>query len=60
MNLVLSSTEADFLAAQLQRHIESVEIELAHTEKHQLQHALAADLEGLRTILERLTRAPRT
>jgi hypothetical protein len=55
MKLDLSPIEAEFLAAQLRRHLEIVESELAHTEKHQLQHALASDVDALRSILRRLT-----
>jgi hypothetical protein len=59
MKLELSPSEADFLMAQLRRHLQLMEIEAAKTEKHQLQHALALDADALRTILDRLTQAPR-
>jgi chromosomal replication initiation ATPase DnaA len=60
MKLDLSPIEADFLAAQLRRHIEQVESELARTDKHQLQHALACDVDALRAILHRLTQTTRS
>ena len=60
MKLDLSPIEAEFLAAQLRRHVEILESELARTEKHQLQHALARDVDALRAILNRLTQASQT
>ncbi len=56
MHLDLSPVEADFLAVHLRRYAEHVEIDLAHTDKHELQHSLAGDLERLRAILGRLER----
>jgi hypothetical protein len=55
MHLDLSPAEANFLAAQLAQHIQRVETELVHTDKHQLQRSIAADLGELRNILVRLT-----
>lgn len=60
MKLELSPPEAEFLAAQLRRHISEVEAELVRTDKHQLQHALATDLDTLNSILDRLTHATQT
>ena len=57
MKLELSPAEAEFLAAQLRRHIHEVEGELVRTDKHQLQHALASDVDTLKAILNRLTQA---
>lgn len=56
MQLDLSSTEADFLALHLRRYAEHVQIDLAHTDRKELQHALAGDLERIRAILDRLER----
>ncbi len=56
MNLDLSSADADFLAVHLRRYAEHVEIDLAHTDRKDLQHALAGDLERLRAILDRIER----
>jgi hypothetical protein len=56
MQLELTKDEASFLKAQLSRHLEHVEGELAHTDKHELQHALARDARELRTILDRVAR----
>jgi hypothetical protein len=59
MKLELSPSEAEFLQAQLQRHLEETEALLVRTEKHQLQHALALDADALRVILDRLAQTPR-
>jgi hypothetical protein len=56
VKLELSPVEAEFLAAQLRRHIEEVEREAARTDKRQLQHALAGDVDALKVILDRLSR----
>jgi hypothetical protein len=56
MQLVLSKAEATFLEAQLSRHLEHVEGELARTDKRELQHALAVDVAALRAILDRVGR----
>ena len=56
MQLELTKDEASFLKAQLSRHLEHVQGELAHTEQHDLQHALARDLRELRALLDRVTR----
>ena len=59
MKLELSPPEAEFLAAQLRRHVAELEAELARTDKHQLQHALACDVDALKAILNRLVEAAR-
>jgi hypothetical protein len=59
MKFELSSDEVDFLAAQLGRHLEQMQDELARTEKHQLQHALARDVDRMQCILNRLTATAR-
>jgi hypothetical protein len=56
MQIDLSQDEAQFLSLQLARHLQHIESELAHTDKFELQHALAQDLERLRAISERLTK----
>ena len=56
MMLELSKQEADFLKTQLAHHVARVEDALVHTDKHELQHLLAQDLEKLMAITERLAR----
>jgi hypothetical protein len=56
MKLELTKEEASFLTAQLSRHLEHVQGELAHTEKRELQHELAQDLSKLQALVERLKR----
>jgi len=50
VQLTLTTDEVNFLAAHLARHIASMETELAHTDKRELQHALAEDVRKLRAI----------
>jgi hypothetical protein len=57
MELDLSPGEATFLVTHLRRHLEDVEDELAHTEKHELQHELARDVELLTQLVDRFDRA---
>ena len=57
MELTISPAEAAFLSSHLRRHLQDVENELAHTEKHELQHALARDLELLQKLVDRFDRA---
>jgi hypothetical protein len=54
MNLELSSDDARFLHDHLEDHIAHVESELIHTDKRDLQRALARDIEHLRTIERKL------
>lgn len=54
MNLEISPQEAQLLRTHLRRHVESVEQELVHTDKAELQHALARELENLRALLQRI------
>jgi hypothetical protein len=56
MKLDLSVEEARFLREHLIRHIAGVDNELIHTEKRELQHALAVDAEHLLRIERRLAR----
>ncbi len=54
MQLEISLEEARFLKQQLRRHLSEMENELVHTDKHELQHALAQDLERMRKLELRL------
>ena len=54
MNLELTADEAQFLHDHVARHIEQVESELVHTDKRELQRALALDVDHLRSILQKL------
>jgi hypothetical protein len=56
MQLELSPDEAKLLKAQLTRRITDLDTDLIHTDKHQLQHALALDIEVLRTVEARLAK----
>jgi hypothetical protein len=56
MTFELSKEEAKFLDAHLVRHIESVEDELVHTDKRQMQSELAREVDALRAIHERIAR----
>jgi hypothetical protein len=56
MNLELTTGDAQFLHEQLVRHARSVENELAHTDKRELQRALAADYARLQRIAHGLER----
>jgi hypothetical protein len=56
--LELSLDDARCLGAHLARHIAEVDDELVHTERRQMRHELAVDVDRLRLIqkeLERLT-----
>jgi hypothetical protein len=54
MTLDLSLDEARLLRTQLQRRIAELDGELVRTDKHELQHALALDIEKLRAVAARL------
>jgi hypothetical protein len=54
MNLEISAQDAKLLRMHLARHLEIVENELARTDKHELQHALATELDRLRALLQRI------
>lgn len=56
MKLDLNVQEASLLKKQIDRRLEELELELVHTDKRELQRALAKDGELLRSIEERLTR----
>jgi hypothetical protein len=54
MKFELTEEDAEFLHQQLLQHTHEVVVELAHTEKRELQRTLAADLERLQRITELL------
>jgi hypothetical protein len=56
MNLALTSQEGSLLKTQLDARLEELERDLVRTDKPDLQHALARDVEMLRKIEERLAR----
>jgi hypothetical protein len=56
MRFEMTPEEARFLDAHLVRHIESVEDELVHTDKREMQSELAREVSALRAIHERLAR----
>lgn len=52
--LELSDSETQLLATHLARYVEHLDAELVRTDKHDLQHALAREIDGLRALLRRL------
>jgi len=50
VHMDLEKEDARFLYNQLVRHVEAMQSELAHTEQHDLQHALVRDLERMTRI----------
>ena len=50
----LSSEEQYLLRSHLDRHIAHLDAELVRTEKHDLAHALAREIDQLRAIASRL------
>jgi hypothetical protein len=54
MQLELTTEDARFLHEHLVRHLRSLEDELVHTEKRDLQRALAADAKHLRELVDRI------
>ena len=52
----LSPEERQLLLSHLDRHITHLDAELVRTEKHDLAHALAREIEVLRSIAQRLER----
>lgn len=55
MQLDLSLEEARFLRDHLARHIAELDAELVHTDKRELQRALAIDVDHLKGIERRLS-----
>ena len=63
MNVELSETQARYLKKQLETRLDELEKEAARTDRHDLQHALAGDVDRLReilTLLEAAIRQPAT
>jgi hypothetical protein len=54
MTLELDRDECKMLEIALDREIQWLESELVHTDKHDLQRALATDLERVRALAARL------
>lgn len=54
MNVELSESQARLLKKHLERRVDELEKEAAHTDRHDLQHALAGDIDRLREILDRI------
>jgi hypothetical protein len=58
MHIDLSPIEARLLLRHLEQHIQHLDTELVHTDKHQLQHSLALEIEALRAICEKFRADP--
>ena len=54
MNVELSESQARFLRKHLEQRIDELEKEAARTDRHDLQHALAVDIDRLKEILARV------
>ena len=54
MNVELSESQARLLGKQLELRIDELEKEAARTDRHDLQHALATDIDRLKEILARV------
>jgi hypothetical protein len=52
MTFELTKEDAEFLHEQLVQHAREVEVELAHTDKRELQRVLAKDLARLERIAD--------
>jgi hypothetical protein len=57
MQLTLTTEETRLLLDQLAKRIEHMDAELVHTDKHELQHALATELKQLRALAERIRKS---
>jgi hypothetical protein len=55
MRLDLTMEDVRFVHAQLVRRLRDLEVELAHTDKRELQASLAKDVARLRSITDHLT-----
>ena len=55
LHLALTADEADFLSHQLKRHLGELEDELIHTDKREIQHALAGDFDRVKELEGRIT-----
>ena len=54
MNVELSESQARLLKKQLEVRVDELEKEAARTDRHDLQHALALDIDRLKEILARV------
>ncbi len=54
MQLSLSRDEGRLLVRHLDQHIEQLDASLVHTDKRELQRALASELNALRTVTDRI------
>jgi hypothetical protein len=54
MKIELNERQARLLKTQLERRIDALEKEAARTDRHDLQHALALDVDGLKDVLGRI------
>jgi hypothetical protein len=59
MNVELSESQARLLKKQLEVRVDELEKEAARTDRHDLQHALALDIDRLKEILARVDSALR-
>jgi hypothetical protein len=57
MQIDLDTDDIRFLHRQLTRHLEEMENELVHTDKRDLQRALAMDAQRLRALIARIPAA---
>ncbi len=58
VTLDLSPEDVRFLADHLGRYMASLDDELVHSDKREIQHELATELERLRRLRERLAVTP--
>ena len=54
MNVELSESQARLLRKQLGMRIDELEKEAARTDRHDMQHALALDIDRLKEVLARV------
>jgi 5-bromo-4-chloroindolyl phosphate hydrolysis protein len=57
MQLTLTAEETRLLLDNLGKRIEHMDAELIHTDKHELQHALAVELQQLRALADRIRKS---
>ena len=54
MQLTLTPEETQLLVDQLARRLQHIDDELVHTDKHELQHELAREVDAVRALLARI------
>jgi hypothetical protein len=54
MQLMLTTEETRLLTHHLTQRLEHMETELLHTDKRELQRAIARDIEALRALVDRV------